>query len=112
MKNYRIEYTYDGYRFYDVVSAESAEQAIGYFVWLDCERHNCLACETNEDPSYVVPAGWQRPLPLDSVPEDERVLFDLYTSWAWDRCNELGLDPEDCDVDYKTWLREVHCNAN
>ena len=88
--------------FWDVVKAETAEQAIAYHAFLDPDRSRYVAEETDEIESYVVPAGWQRPqpAPLDPPSAEEVALFEQYTDWVW----EHFLDPEiDCDVSFEDW---------
>lgn len=103
MKNYKITFTYDGYRFWDVVAAETAEQAIEYFMWIDRENHNCTACETEEAPTHTVPAGWTKPeVKIEPMTEEESAEWDAYGDWQMKRANELDCDPEDVE-DFDTW---------
>lgn len=109
MRNFRIDYVYDGYRFWDVVRAENADQAIAYFEHLDAERSHCVASETTEDATYTVPDGWTRPQPPATPTADELAEWDAYTSWAWMRCQELDCDPEDVmdSVSFEEWREMV-----
>lgn len=54
MKNFRMDYTYDGYRFWDVVAAETAEEAKEQFEHDDNGRIVFKVTETAEEPTYVV----------------------------------------------------------
>lgn len=102
MKNWKLKFTFDGYRFWDVVKAESADQAIAYHAFIVPDSSGHVAEETDEIESYVVPDGWQRPkrAPLDLPSEEEVALFDRYTDWVWDNYD----DPEiDCDVSFEEW---------
>lgn len=108
---YEIRYAFDGGLWYRVIEAETAEQAIKY-LW-DYIAYKCdiiSVTESDEDPDLVVPAGWkkERPAPLT---EEEETLWEMYCNWSWDRCMELELDPEDCDVDFETWLHEVYAGS-
>lgn len=107
MRNFRIDYMYDGHRFWDVIRAENADQAIAYFEHLDAERSHCIASETAEDATYTVPAGWTRPLSPAPPTADELAEWDAYTSWAWMRCQELDCDPEDLNVSFEEWRKMV-----
>lgn len=79
MKNFRIDYIYDGYRFYDVVRAENAQQAIDYLTYADDMRHACKAKETDEAPTYIVPEGWSRPVhTFEPLTEEELEESDEY----------------------------------
>lgn len=105
MKNYRIDYTYDGYRFFDVVRAESAEQAISYLMHLDSEHSNCQASETEESPSITVPAGWTKPQPINPLTAEEIAENKAFDEWCWNRAKELGVLPEDIctDENFEAW---------
>ena len=83
MKNYKITYFYDGYRFYDVVRAESAEKAIEYLMWDDSERHGCKAEETDEEPSYIVPEGWVKTPKPHAESSDEFDVIDPLDEEFW-----------------------------
>lgn len=62
MKCYRI--TLKGYQYYEVVAAETAQQAYEYLCWIT-ERDDCdlLKAEetTTEIPVYWCPEGWTKP---------------------------------------------------
>lgn len=109
MRNFRIDYVYDGYRFWDVVRAENADQAIAYFEYLDPDHLHCIASETAEDATYTVPAGWTRPQPPAPPTAEELAEWDAYTNWAWMRCEELDCDPEDVmdSVSFEEWRETV-----
>lgn len=108
MKKFEVRYKFDGGKWYQVISAESAGQAVDFLLSEDGDREIIGVKETNEDPDIIVPAGWQRPAPPAPLKDEEIEIFRLYGDWAFARCVELDLDPEDCDVDFDTWLREVY----
>lgn len=107
MTNFEVRYAFDGGIWYAVIAARSEGQAIDYLIYNESAREIIGIKKTNKEPDTVVPDGWVRPEP--ALPTEEEIeLFRLYNDWAWDRCKELDLDPEYCDVDFDTWLREVH----
>ena len=64
MNGYRITYAFDGYRFVEIVSAETAEIAKDYLLWIvqDNNDHRIISIEeTKEIASYYAPAAWTRP---------------------------------------------------
>lgn len=109
MRNFRIDYEYDGYRFWDVVRAENAEHAIAYFEYLDPDRLHCIASETALDETYTVPDGWTRAQAPAPPTAEEIAEWDAYTNWAWMRCVELNCDPEDVmdSVSFEEWRETV-----
>ncbi len=54
MKNYKLSYIYDGYRFWDVIRAESMEDAKEWFEHEDSDRKVYGITETDEFPSHTV----------------------------------------------------------
>lgn len=111
MKNFEVRYLFDGGRWFMVIAAETEGQAVDYLLNNDSNREIVGVKQTAAKPDLIVPAGWQRPGP-PALPTDEEIeLNRMYNDWAWARCKDLDMDPEDCDVDFETWLREVHRNA-
>lgn len=106
---YEIRYRFDGGLWYQVVEAESEGQAVDALLYDESEREilGVKLAGDHESADLIVPAGWQRPA-TPALTEEELELARLYNDYAWNRCRELDLDPEDCDVDYDTWLREVY----
>lgn len=107
---YEVRYRFDGGLWYQVVEAESERQAVDALLYDDPAREILGVKLTGDQESadLIVPAGWQRPAPPAPLTEEMLELARLYEDFAWQRCRELDLDPEDCDIDYDTWLREVY----
>lgn len=62
MKNFKIEIVFDGCSFYDVVEAETAEQAFEYLQWITNEKYGHIKTEeTSEIATYYCPVGWTKP---------------------------------------------------
>lgn len=98
MQNYKIVYTFDGGRFYDVVNAESADTAEEYFLWIteSGNDHRVISTEITSDvASYYAPEGWTRP---ESVNDARR--RSLLTA-----LQVLGFDPVGTDF---AWSEEIH----
>lgn len=69
MTNFKLTFTFDGYRFFDVVAADSIESAKAFFLHETAEGHDSkvVAVEaTEEAPTYVAgnytytPCAYQR----------------------------------------------------
>lgn len=56
MKNFRMDYVYDGYKFWDVVAAETAEDAKEWFEHHDSDRRVYAVTETTEEATYTATA--------------------------------------------------------
>lgn len=115
MKNYRLDYTYDGYKFWDVVAAETPEDAKEWFEHQDSGRRVYDAVETTEEASYTATAAeleeirkpfWEK----RGANSEEELL--AYTRYCTQLDNEVYAkfveehpdeDPEDAyEVDYPT----------
>lgn len=104
MKNYKLTYKFDGYRFYDVVAAENPEEAKKWF-----EHHEEGAVvfnveETTEESSFTaqpIPPIWQE-LGFSSSEKFEE--FRKYSREAHDKLEEeylnSGVDVFDSSIDW------------
>lgn len=65
MNNYHVHYAFNGCDFYDVVNAESLQQAFEYLRWITEENNMFLLEEgseiTDEIATFYCPVGWTRP---------------------------------------------------
>lgn len=88
MKNFKIKIAYDGYAFYDVVNAESAEQAFEYLKWITHEDYGHIKTEeTNEVATYYCPEGWTKP--------ESREHAQWRSLGCYLKANGLDIDNED-----------------
>jgi hypothetical protein len=66
MNNYKLVYAYDGYKFYDVVNAESLDTAFEYLKWItdddvECKLIRSESKTTDEVATFYCPEGWVKP---------------------------------------------------
>ncbi len=115
MKNYRLDYVYDGYKFWDVVAAETPEDAKEYFAY-----HKGVSAfkveETTEEPTYTATAAeleeirkpfWEK---RGAKSEEELLAYTRYCRKIDEEIyakfieEHPDADPEDAfeDVDYPT----------
>lgn len=111
MKNYKLTFKFDGYRFYDVVSANTSEEAKKWF-----EHHEEGAVvfdveETTEEPSFTaqpIPPVWKE-LGFSSPEKLEE--FRKYSREAHDKLEKeylnSGVDVFDSTIDWNKGILNI-----
>lgn len=72
MNNYKLVYAYDGYKFYDVINADSLDTAFEYLNWItdDVVERQLIRAEsgtTDEVATFYCPEGWIKPESIDQA---------------------------------------------
>ena len=108
MKNYEISFYYQGYKFRDVVRANSAEDAKDWFEYYDSDNKVICVTETDEKESFTAPEDWreQRQAKWDEMrknahettPEEEAAMIEeLYEGLE---CDDVRNSLKDLDPAY------------
>lgn len=80
MKNYKLEYKYDGNIFWDIVAAETPTQAITWLQNKDNGIEVIGISETNDEPSYIATEITKTPFWLEfgATSEEEWIAYTNY----------------------------------